>query len=265
MNEMKRHLKIAFRYFKVNLASAMEYRSSFFMQAFGMALSNATFIFFWWVAFSQVGGRIGGYDFQDVMFIWALCSSAFGLSHVLFANADHLTRLIVTGELDTFLLQPCNLLLNVCCARTSLSAYGDLLYGVVLMALTQGGNGAAWLFYALGVPVGAMLITAIGLTAHTLTFYFGDASFAGSMSQEFVVNFCIYPEGIYNGVVRGLMFSLIPAAFIVHVPLRLVRNFSVGWLLLWLGASMAYCAFAAWFFYRGLKKYESGNLIITRL
>lgn len=262
---MKRHLKITFLYFKVNLASAMEYRSSFLIQAFGMALSNAAFVFFWWVAFSQVGGRIGGYDFNDVMFIWALCSSAFGLSHVLFANANQLTRLIVTGELDTFLLQPCNLLLNMCCARTSLSAYGDLLYGVVLLVITQGANGSAWLFFALGVPVGALLITAIGLTAHTLTFYFGDASFAGNMSVEFVVNFCIYPMGIYHRVVQLLMYTLIPAAFIVHVPLLLMKSFSLGWMLIWLLASAAYCTFAGWFFYRGLKKYESGNLIIIRL
>jgi ABC-2 type transport system permease protein len=184
---------------------------------------------------------------------------------VLFANADQLTRLIVTGELDTFLLQPCNLLLNVCCARTSLSAYGDLLYGVVLLALTQGGSGLTWLFFALGVPVGALLITAISLIAHTLTFYFGDASFAGNMSVEFVVNFCIYPAGIYHRAVRLLMYTLIPAAFIVHVPLRLVREFSLGWMLVWLAASSAYCAFASWFFYRGLKRYESGNLIVTRL
>ncbi|HPF87788.1 MAG TPA: ABC-2 family transporter protein [Candidatus Limiplasma sp.] len=262
---MKRHLKIALRYFKVNLASAMEYRSSFLMQAFGMALSNATFVFFWWVAFSHVGGRIGGYDFADVMFIWALCSSAFGLSNVLFANISHLTRLIVTGELDTFLLQPCNVLMNVCCARTSLSAYGDLLYGIVLLALTQGGNGAAWASFALGVPVGAAVITAVGLTAHTLTFLLGDASLAGSMSVEFIINFCIYPEGIYQKFVRALMYSVIPAAFIVHIPLRLARSFSPGWLALWLAASVLYCGFACWFFYRGLKKYESGNLIITRL
>lgn len=262
---MKRHLRIMLRYFQVNLASAMEYRASFLMQAFGMALSNATFVFFWWIAFEQVGGRIGGYDFNDVMFIWALASSAFGLSHVLFANANQLTRLIVTGELDTFLLQPCNLLINVACARTSLSAYGDLAYGIVLLALTQGGDGGAWLFFALGVPVGALLIAAISLTAHALTFYFGDASLAGSMGLEFIINFCIYPEGIYQAAVRALMYTLIPAAFIVHVPLRLARGFDLLWLLVWLGAAGGYCAFAAWFFHRGLKRYESGNVIVTRM
>ncbi len=262
---MKRHLKIAMQYFKVNLASAMEYRSSFLMQAFGMAISNATFVFFWWVAFSQVGGRIGGYEFKDVMFIWSLTSSAFGLSHVLFANASQLTQLIVTGELDTFLLQPCNLLLNVCCARTSLAAYGDLLYGVVLLAITQGGSGQAWLFFALGVPVGALLITAIGVMAHTLTFYFGDASIVGNMSLEFVINFCIYPAGIYHRIVQTLMYTLIPAAFIAHVPLKLAREYTIGWMIAWLAAAAGYCMLAVWFFYRGLKKYESGNLIITRL
>ena len=262
---MKRHWKIILMYFRVNLASAMEYRSSFLLQAFGMALSNATFVFFWWVAFSQVGGRIGGYEFRDVMFIWALCSSAFGLSHVLFANANQLTRLIVTGELDTFLLQPCNLLVNLCCARTSLSAYGDLAYGIVLLALTQGGSGQAWLFFALGVPIGALLMTAVSLTAHTLTFYFGDSSIAGNMSLEFIVNFCIYPAGIYPKFVRLLMYSLIPAAFIVHVPLQLARGYETGWLLIWLAAAASYCAFAVWFFFRGLRRYESGNLIVTRV
>jgi len=84
MKKLKNILYLIGLYFKVNLASAMEYRSSFLMQAFGMALSNATFIFYGWIAFSQIGGRIGGYDFKDVMFIWALTSSAFGASNILF-------------------------------------------------------------------------------------------------------------------------------------------------------------------------------------
>lgn len=262
---MRRHLKIIARYFKVNLSSAMEYRASFLMQAAGMALSNGTFVFFWWVAFSQIGGRIAGYEFRDVMFIWALCSSAFGLAHVLFANATRLTRLIVNGELDTYLLQPCNILVNVVCSATSLSAYGDLMYGFALIALTQGGDPAAWAMFLLGLPVGALLIAAVGVTMNTLTFYFGNAQLIGGMTVEFVVNFCIYPIDIYPSAVRALMYSLIPAAFIVHVPLRIARGGDPKWVAVWLAASAAYCAFAVWFFYRGLRKYESGNLIGTRV
>ncbi|HPT78429.1 MAG TPA: ABC-2 family transporter protein [Candidatus Atribacteria bacterium] len=252
-------------YFKVNLASALEYRASFLLQAFGMALNNCSFVFFWYIAFSQIGGRIGGYDFNDVMFIWALCSSAFGASHILFANMNSITRIIVSGELDTFLLQPKDVLVSLLCSKTSLTAWGDFLYGFILMALTHGGDAQAWSMFLLGIVIGGLLMTAISVTAHTMTFYLGDASLIGSMALEFVINFCIYPEGIYRGVVRVLMLSVIPASFIVHIPLKLARHFSPGLLLLLLTVSAAYCCFAYVFFYRGLKRYESGNLIIARM
>ncbi len=259
-------LKLIALYFKVNLSSAMEYRGSFLLQAFGMALSNGSFVFFWWIAFQQIGGRIGGYDFKDVMFIWAVASSAFGASNILFANMNNITRLIISGELDTFLLQPKDVLINLLCAKTTLSAWGDLAYGFILMALTQGSaDGSAWAMFLVGMVIGGLLMTAVSVMAHTFTFYFGDASLIGGMALELTINFCIYPEGIYRGFVRLLMVTLIPATFIVHVPLRLARTFHPLLLAILLGVSLLYCCLAYWFFYRGLKKYESGNLIITRM
>ncbi len=262
---MKKHLKIFACYFKLNLASALEYRASFLTQAFGMALSNSSFIFFWWIAFQQLNGAIGGYAFEDVVFIWAVASSGFGLSHILFANVSNLTKLIVTGELDTFLLQPCNILVNVLCARTNLSAYGDFLYGFVLMSIFYMGNGAAWLWFLGGVCMSALLITAIGLAAHTLSFYWGDASLLGQMATEFTINFSIYPEKIYAPAVRALMYSIIPAGVAVHIPLRMFQAFSPWTALAALGGAVLYCTAAGCLFYRGLRKYESGNVIVTRL
>ena len=262
---MRKHLRIFASYFRLNLASALEYRASFFTQAFGMALSNSSFIFFWWIAFGQIGGVIAGYTFEDVLFIWAVTSTGFGLSHILFANAANLTRLIVTGELDAFLLQPCNVLMNVLCARTNLSAYGDLAYGFIIMCIFYGANAAAWLWFLFGVLLCAALITAVNLGAHTLTFYWGEASLIGQLATEFTINFSIYPEKIYAPAIRALMYSLIPAGIAVHIPLRLFLGFSYGWCLVALGAAALYCALAGWFFYRGLRRYESGNGIITRL
>lgn len=251
-------------YFRLNLASALEYRASFFIQAFGMFFSNSAFIFFWWIAFAQMGDSIGGYTFQDVMFIWAATSAAFGFSHVLFANVNSLSRLIITGELDIFILQPCNLLVNVLCAKTSLGAYGDLLYGFVLMAFSQGADLAAWGWFLVAMVIGGCLMCAVTLCANVLTFYLGDASLIGSMVSEFMVNFSIYPETIYGPAMRAVMYTVIPAGFIVHVPLRLARHFDPWLACGLLAAACAYFAFAAWFFYRGIRRYESGNVIVTR-
>ena len=265
IKQAKKHIKIFICYFKLNLASALEYRASFFTQAFGMALSNSTFIFFWWIAFAQIGGEIAGYTFTNVLFIWAVTSSGFGLSHILFANVSNLTKLIVTGELDTFLLQPCNLLVNVLCARTNLSAWGDFFYGFVIMAIFYTLNPAAWFWFLFGVLLSGILITAIGLSAHTLTFYWGEASLIGQMATEFTINFSLYPEKIYAPAVRAIMYSVIPAGIAVHIPLRLFQNFSVWLLIAALGGTVLYCAAACFLFSSGLKRYESGNVIVTRL
>jgi len=262
---MRKHLKIFCCYFRLNFASALEYRASFFTQAFGMALSNSSFIFFWWIAFHQIGGAIAGYTFKDVLFIWAVTSSGFGLGTILFANASNITNLIITGELDTFLLQPCNVLMNILCARTSLSAYGDLIYGFIIMFIFYAGNAAAWLWFLTGLIVCGFLLTAITLAAHTLSFYWGDASFIGQMATEFTVNFSIYPDKIYAPVVRAVMYSVIPAGIAVHIPLRLFRQFSPWLVMAVIVGTVLYCAASGFFFYRGLRRYESGNAIVTKL
>jgi len=261
---MKKHLKIFACYFKLNFASALEYRASFAAQAFGMALSNSSFIFFWWIAFDKIGGQIAGYSFGDVLFIWAVTSSAFGLSRALFANVSNLTNLIVTGELDTFLLQPCSILMNVLCAKTNLSAYGDLIYGFVIMGIFYPGDVSAWLCFTAGMLAGAFIMTAVTLTAHTLSFYFGDASVIGQMATEFAINFSIYPEKIYAPAIRALMYSFIPVGIAVHIPLRLAAQFSPWAALAGIGGGALYCAASGWFFYRGLRRYESGNVIVIR-
>ncbi|NLM47061.1 MAG: hypothetical protein GX200_09715, partial [Firmicutes bacterium] len=193
------------------------------------------------------------------------CSSAYGFAHIFFGNLQQITSIIVSGELDTYLLQPKNVLVSLLCARTKLSAWGDLCYGFVLLALTWGAHFSAWCVFLAGIVIGGLLIAAIGVTAHTFTFYLGDASLLGGLAMEFIINFCIYPEGIYRGFVRALMYTAVPAAFIVHVPLKLAVQFDLRWLALLLLATAAYCSFACWFFFRGLKKYESGNLLTTRL
>ena len=262
---MKKHWKIIKCYFRMNLSSALEYRTSFFVQAFGMTLSNSSFIFFWWIAFSQVGGPIAGYSFNDVMFIWAAASTGFGLAHILFANAASLTQIIVTGELDAFLLQPCNTLLNVICAKTSLSAYGDFMYGIILIAIVFRGNGAAWLWFLVAVIFSCILMTAILLMTNSLTFYIGDASAPSRIVTELMINMSIYPDKIYGPPVRALMYSLIPVGFAVHVPMRLLNGEPVILALLAFAGSALFCAAAARVFYSGLKRYESGNIIVTRL
>lgn len=264
MATLRRYARLLLLYLRLNISSALEYRESFYMAAAGMLLSNCSFIFFWWVAFSQTAQPIGGYDFRDVMYIWACATAAYGLAHIVFGNATRIPGMIMRGEADIYLLQPKDPLLSMLCARTELSAFGDLAYGVILLLLTnQGWAGILW--FVLAAVLGGLLIIATGVLFSTLTFYTGNAENASAFAVEFMGTFSLYPEGIFGKFVRPFLYTLLPAAFVVHVPLKLARGGNLVWLPVWLLAAVGYCAVAYIAFNRGLKRYESGNLIITRL
>lgn len=263
--EAKKILKIFRRYFKLNLASQMEYRISFLVQVFGMVINNASFIVFWGVLFSTMGGSIAGYGMRDVMFLWAVASSAFGFCHILFYNVSRISHLIITGELDTFLLQPVPVLANILGASTQASAWGDFIYGWVLFFVFWGFNVKTLLIFMLAILIGGFVFTGIQIMAHTLTFYLGNAQLIVGSAFEFMVSFSIYPEGIFSGVIKAVIYSILPAAFVTHIPLSLVMDFKAETLIFWVAGAAVYCALSCLFFYRGLRKYESGNLIVTRM
>ncbi len=262
--EVKKHIKLIFKYFTFNLSALAEYRTSFLVQVFGMVLNNASFAFFWWVLFDKLGGGIGGYGFRDVMFLWAVASTGFGLAHVFFANMNSISGMIMTGELDTYLLQPKNPLINSISARMSATSWGDFIYGIVLMILIKAG-GMMWLMFSISIFTAALLITSIAVVGHSLTFYFGNMEAVGRTLWEFTITFSIYPETIFKGPVKALIMTALPIGFITHIPLRLVYNFSWGTLLLLFVVTAAYALLAFGLYMFGLKRYESGNLIITRM
>lgn len=259
-----KHLKLIFLYFKYNLQAAMEYRASFISQALGMMLNNAFFIFFWWVVFEKVDS-IGGYGFKEILLIWALATSTFGFLHVFFGNVRQLPRIIMNGELDTYLLQPKNVYINVHCSKMLLSAWGDLVYGFVLFFIIYGFAPLKLLLFILFTVTGGLLTGAILSTADTLTFYIGNSTTISRLVMEFLLNFSLYPQSIFRREVKWIMYSLLPAGFIVFIPFKLLSAFSWYGLLALLAIDAFYIVLAYLFFKHGLEKYESGNLITTKL
>ncbi len=264
LTEVKRNLRLILMYIKYNLAASMEYRVSFLSQTFGMILNNSTFIFFWWILFNQAE-TIGGYGFREVMIIWALSSCAYGLTFVLFGNVRRIAQMILNGELDAYLLQPKDVLINIIASNTVISAWGDIFYGLILFIGVNGLGLKQMGLFILFSFTGTVVLSSMLIFANSLTFYMGDSHGISDLITEFMINFCIYPEGIYQGFTKVLVYTVIPAAFISFVPVRLLQAFSWKWFLLLAVAAMVWMLFSYLFFKRGLKKYESGNLIVSKL
>lgn len=264
LTEVKKSLKLISYYFKFNMSAVMEYRVSFLIQCFGMALNNSAFIFFWWILFNNVHS-IGGYGFRDEMLLWALSSSSFGICFITFGNVNQITRMIMNGELDTYLLQPRDPLTNILCSKTMVSAWGDTLYGIIMFFLIKGPDIPGFLLFLMFCITGALILSAALTTMHALSFYSGNTEGLAQMLLEFMISFSIYPEGIFNNGVRYVLYSIIPVAFTVYIPEKILNGFSIPLLLVVLGTALLWILAAYTMFYKGLKKYESGNLIINKL
>ena len=71
----------------------------------------------------------------------------------------------------------------------------------------------------------------------------------------------LYPEALFSGGIRLLLFTLIPAGFIGYLPVSLLRAFRWEGLAACLAGTLFFAALARLVFERGLRRYESGNRI----
>ena len=251
-------------YVRFNLAAGMEYRASFITQVLGMVLNNASFIVFWLVMFTQLGD-IRGYGFREVMFLWALSALGFGMAGVFLGNAPNLSRTIMLGELDVYLLQPKPVLPSLLASRMSISAWGDMLYGVVLYAVTQPIAVVPIALFLLFSLLFCLVLASLRVLYHSLTFFLGNAEeFAGTAS-ELVISFALYPGSIFQGPESLVLHSLVPAALVAWIPIELFQAFSWSRLAILLGADALVIGVTIGLFHLGLRRYESGNRIGARM
>ncbi len=261
---IKAHLKMIGMYFTTNLSSAMEYRVSFFTQAVGMAINDVFFLFFWWMVFQQTN-NLGGYQFKDVMSIWALSAATFGLLHIVFGNVRRMNQLVQSGEMDIFLLQPRDVFVHAHAARMNFSAWGDFVYAVVLFFVISGFHPLKWLLFLLFTVGGALLTGAVFAIADSLVFYWGDSSGLTKLVTEFMLNFSLYPDSIFRPGVKWIIYTILPTGFVVFVPFRLMQHFNLWTCMAVFAVDIGAVVLARAIFRTGLKRYVSGNKMGARL
>lgn len=263
-NQVKGNLLMLKEYFKLNLSAAMEYRASFILQVFGMFLNNLSFAFFWWLLFERFNS-IGGYGFREVMLLWAFSSAGYGVCFIFFGNTTKLVSIIIKGELDSYLLQPKNVLLNTIGSKTNVAAWGDLVYGIILYGIIEGLSIRSAILFVTFTITAALLYCSVLTTFNALAFFFGNIQSIATLAFEFTITLSIYPTEMFKGFVRMVLFTVIPAGFISMVPISLIDDFDIKQFALLILAVIIWITIAFTVFYKGLKKYESGNLMVQKM
>jgi ABC-2 type transport system permease protein len=250
-------------YLRHNLMSAMAYRGAFALQVFGMLLNDVMLLFFWAILFSHFPA-LQGWTLRDVVTLYAIVAFGFGLATVVCGNSGRVAHVIASGDLDYYLALPADPLVHLLVSRTSLPSWGDALFGLVVYLIAAPERWTTLpLFLLLGV-LSALIFVAFSVIAGALAFWIGQSQNLAMQLQNAMLTFGLYPVDIFPGLVRVLLYTLIPAAFVGSIPAMLLVEFDWGRLAGLFLVTVAFLLVARGVFALGLRRYESGNLVTTR-
>lgn len=262
LTAVENQVRVCLLSIKYNIMKEMVNKVAFLTNVSFMVLNNASILVQWFILF-RLREDVGGYSLREIMLLWGLTAASFGLSRILFARVFSLSELIISGKLDSFLVQPKNVLLSVMTSSTNISAIGDLVYGVALACACRPGVGG-FLLFLLFTVTGTVVFTAFSLLMGSLSFWLVRMDILQGQMIMGMISFGSYPDGIFEGISRFLLYFVIPVGMAVWLPLHVTVSFDAGMLFAVIGYACLLSATAAAVFYRGLRRYASGNLMEAR-
>lgn len=263
LTAFKNQLRVCLLSVKYNIIREMVNKITFVTNIIFMMLNNASILVQWVILF-HLREEVGGYTMKEIMLLWGMTAASYGLSHILFARVFSLPELIISGKLDAFLVQPKNVLLGVMTSATNVSAIGDFLYGLVVIGIFCTGVSGLYLL-PLFVLTGTAIFVAYALLLGSLSFWFVRMDMLSGQMMMGMISFATYPDGIFKGVSRFLLYFIIPVGMAVYHPVHMMISFDKRLLLTVLVYTFLLGTAAVTAFYRGLRRYASSSLMEARL
>lgn len=263
LTAVKNQMKVSFLSVKYAIMREMLNKTTFLTNIIFMILNNASFIIEWIILYS-LRENVGGYSFKQVLLLWGIASGTYGFTHFFFKKSYDLSETINNGKLDSFLIQPKNVLISCISSDVEVSALGDLLYGYIML-FVYGFTISRFLLFSLFIILGGIMLTSISVILSSLSFWFNKSDIIADTGNSLMTNFATYPEGIFKGLAKVLLFTIIPVGMVNYIPVRILTTFSLPLLTLVVGVTIVTSLFAFLIFYQGLKRYSSSNLMVAKI
>lgn len=263
---VKNNFKFFLQAIKVSIMSAMEYKTSFVIQTIFMFINNGFFLVFWNVIFSVNNGLVNGVGFNNILLLWSIPVISYGVTYFFFGGVVNINTFIITGQMDSYMLQPKYPLLNVLTSKCSFSACGDLIYGMVIGAIATDFNlKRIFVILVFGI-FGSIFYISTEVILRSLSVWLKDTEkIANRYKDSLLTTFSSYPEQIFSKGVKMLLYTVIPAAYISYLPMKLVYTFEFKYVCLIVLIGLLYLSVAIIIFNKAMKCYESGNIIAMKM
>jgi ABC-2 type transport system permease protein len=264
MKSIRSYLSLLLAYMRVNWRSALEYRTNFLFESILSVVEIGMYLFYWRIFF-DISGGIPGTTYEQL-------AALVAFNHIIYAGADTLmgnhvwdtVELITKGQLDTFLVQPKSAVFQLFFSGAQPMRAIQIVIGVGLYFTFVTATPAGVALLVFGFVIGTAIFSAWLVAIHSLTFHLGNSVVVYKLLSV-ILHFAKKPAGIFSFAIRLVLYTVIPAAYLGTVQAEQVFApdplMIAGLALLAVAAPLG----AARLFRRGMRRYESGNLIGVRM
>ena len=251
------------------IRSQASYRTSFVSDLLGQALIVGVEFLELWVILANVG-TLGGMTLPQVAVVYGLGSLAFGIADLLLGEIDGLSTYIKSGKLETLMIRPVPMLLQISSLDLSLRRIGRILVGLGMYVVALGIVGftptAAPLALAVISPLaGAAIFGALLTMAGAMQFWLIDGrEFANAFTYggNYVAT---TPGAVFALPMRAFFTFVIPATLVAYAPTLVLLDLPGPMLLPqwtgWMGvpAAILTWALAALLWRAGIRTYTGAG------
>ena len=209
-------------------------------------------------------GPVNGWTAIDVFGMLGVTLVAFGVANAFFYGIVDLPTFVVKGTFDNTLLSPVSAFIKLAGSSFSVTAFGDLLQGlivVVIYGIYLHFSLYVWLLYITGIILGCIVFTSIRLLCSLIVFFIHDGEVVSGQVWEIFMRPGLYPGSIFPDKLKLFFMTIIPTLITSAVPIDIVKGASLRLLLMACVVTLVWLVITYYFFVKAIKRYESGNFL----
>lgn len=249
------------KYFKINLKSEIQYKSSFIL-----SFISQFFVFFGYyftiLCLFDKFSNVKGFTLYEVLLTFSIIQFGFAFCETFFRGVDMFDRLIVDGDFDRILLRPQNILLQVFGSEISFVKLSRLFQAIIILIITIVNIDIIWnikkiitLIFMLLSSV--LIFLGIFILAASYCFLTVKGLEVRNVFTDGGKHMAQYPIGIFR---KGFVFIftyIIPFGCVNYYPLLYLTDRVNNNLFIFIPLiTIIYLIPCIFTFYKGIKRYS---------
>jgi len=253
---------------RVAVLGKMQYKADFLVGLISVVVLNIVNISFLAIMVYNFE-TLAGWGIWDLMFLYGLWTIGRAIFSLLFWHLYNFETMVVDGTFDAFLIRPISPFLQLLGRDIGYPGAGDLLVGIVAVALAKNQLGlqwglAYWVFFVICAISAGLLQLAIIWICSSLSFWTTRSRDAYRIVDRFSVLMQQYPITIFGRYFQIFVTAILPVAFLNFYPSMILLGIAGDSVVRWhyfspvitlIALSIAVCVWSI-----GIRRYTStGN------